>query len=136
MSSTVVSFFPIRDRRSSDIPCSTHSTASNQISVVLIPLDVFGNSRVSLHTKALQKQFGNCHKKNIFKKRGLPEYHAQLSKLWWMPNSVSKGFGTAMKMGSSTRFQQPRTTQRQKYGNQCLAKFYCKNNGRNEKKYA
>ena len=26
----------------------------------------------------------------------------QLSNLWWMPNSVSKGFDTAIKMGSST----------------------------------
>ena len=32
------------------------------------------------------------------------QYPTQLSNLWWMPNSVSKGFDTAMKMGSSRRF--------------------------------
>ena len=31
----------------------------------------------------------------------------QLSNLRWMPNSVSKGFGTALKTGSSRRFKQP-----------------------------
>ena len=29
----------------------------------------------------------------------------QLSNLWWIPNSVSKGFDTAMKRGSSRRFK-------------------------------
>ena len=33
-------------------------------------------------------------------------YCSQLSNLWWMPNSVSKGFDTAMKKGSSRRFKQ------------------------------
>ena len=36
----------------------------------------------------------------------------QLSNLWWMPNSVSKGFDTAMKMGSTRRFKQYPTTYR------------------------
>ena len=36
----------------------------------------------------------------------------QLSNLWWMPNSVSIGFGTAMKMGSSRRFKWHPTTPR------------------------
>ena len=35
---------------------------------------------------------------------------AQLSNLWWMPNSVSKGFDTAMKTGSARRFQRYPTT--------------------------
>ena len=36
----------------------------------------------------------------------------QLSNLWWMPNSVSKGFDIAMKMGSSRRFKRHPTTYR------------------------
>ena len=36
----------------------------------------------------------------------------QLSNLWWMPNSVSNGFDTAMKTGSSRRFEQYPTTYR------------------------
>ena len=35
---------------------------------------------------------------------------AQLSNLRWMPNSVSKGFGTAIKTGSSRRFKRYPTT--------------------------
>ena len=35
---------------------------------------------------------------------------AQLSNLWWIPNSVSKGFDTAMKTGSSRRFKRYPTT--------------------------
>ena len=34
----------------------------------------------------------------------------QLSNLWWMPNSVSKGFDSAMKTGSSRRFKRHPTT--------------------------
>ena len=37
-------------------------------------------------------------------------HHTQLSNLWWMPNSVSKGFDTAMKTGSSRRFKRYPTT--------------------------
>ena len=36
----------------------------------------------------------------------------QISNLWWMPNSVSKGFDTAVKMGSSRRFKRYPTTYR------------------------
>ena len=35
---------------------------------------------------------------------------SQLSNLWWMPNSVSKGFDTAMRTGSSRRFKRYPTT--------------------------
>ena len=35
---------------------------------------------------------------------------AQLSNLWWMPNSVRIGFGPAMKTGSSRRFKRNPTT--------------------------
>ena len=34
----------------------------------------------------------------------------QLSNLWWMPNSVRMGFGTAMRTGSSRRFKRYPTT--------------------------
>ena len=34
----------------------------------------------------------------------------QLFNLWWMPNSVSNGFDTAMKTGSSRRFKRYPTT--------------------------
>ena len=37
-------------------------------------------------------------------------YRAQLSNLQWMPNSVSIGFVTAMKMGSSRQFKRYLTT--------------------------
>ena len=37
-------------------------------------------------------------------------HQAQLSNLWWMPNSVSKGFDTAMKTSSSWRFKRYPTT--------------------------
>ena len=37
-------------------------------------------------------------------------YCTQLSNLWWMPNSVSKCFGTAMRTGSSRRFKRYPTT--------------------------
>ena len=33
------------------------------------------------------------------------EYLPQLSNLWWMPNSVCSGFGTAMRMGSFRLFK-------------------------------
>ena len=36
----------------------------------------------------------------------------QLSNLWWMPNSVRKGFDTAMKTGSSRQFKRYPTTYR------------------------
>ena len=36
----------------------------------------------------------------------------QLSNLWWMPNSVSKVFDTAMRTGSSRRFKRYPTTYR------------------------
>ena len=35
---------------------------------------------------------------------------SQLSNLWWMPNSISKGFDTAMKTGSSRWFKLYPTT--------------------------
>ena len=35
---------------------------------------------------------------------------SQLSNLWWMPNSVSKGFDTAMRTGSSSRLKWYPTT--------------------------
>ena len=35
---------------------------------------------------------------------------SQLSNIWWMPNSVSKGFDTAMRTGSSRRFKRHPTT--------------------------
>ena len=34
----------------------------------------------------------------------------QLSNVWWMPNSGSKGFDTAMRTGSARRFKQHPTT--------------------------
>ena len=37
---------------------------------------------------------------------------SQLSNIWWMPNSVSKGFDTAMRTGSSRRFKRYPTTYR------------------------
>ena len=40
----------------------------------------------------------------------LPCRGAQLSNLWWMPNSVSKDFDTAMKVGSSRWFKRHPTT--------------------------
>ena len=40
------------------------------------------------------------------------DHNTQLSNLWWMPNSVSKGFDTAMKTGSSRRFKRYPTTYR------------------------
>ena len=40
----------------------------------------------------------------------LPCRGAQLSNLWWMPNSVTKGFDTAMKVGSSRWFKRYPTT--------------------------
>ena len=36
--------------------------------------------------------------------------YSQLSNLWWMPNSVSIGFGTAMRTRSSRRFKRCPTT--------------------------
>ena len=41
--------------------------------------------------------FGHSH----ILKVTLLEIYAQLSNLWWMPNSVPMGFGTAMRTGSS-----------------------------------
>ena len=38
--------------------------------------------------------------------------HSQLSNLLWMPNSVSKGFDTAMRTGSSRRLKRYPTTYR------------------------
>ena len=40
------------------------------------------------------------------------KYVTQLSNLWWIPNSVSKGFDTTMKTGSSRRFKRYPTTYR------------------------
>ena len=37
--------------------------------------------------------------------KAYPHHSAQLSNLWWMPNSVSISFGPAMKMSSSWRFK-------------------------------
>ena len=48
------------------------------------------------------------------------EYYAsQLSNLWWISNSVSKGFDTAMKTGSSRRFK------RYVYVSVKLTSLYC-----------
>ena len=39
-------------------------------------------------------------------------YPPQLSNLWWMPNSVSKGFDTTMRMGSSRQVKRYPTAYR------------------------
>ena len=50
-----------------------------------------------------------CQLKKHFKETE-PFQGPQLSNLWWIPNSVSKGFATAMKTGSSRRFKLYPTT--------------------------
>ena len=47
-----------------------------------------------------QSAFNHPYQKNIFW-----ENQSQLSNLWWMANSVSKGFESAMKTGSLWRFK-------------------------------
>ena len=42
----------------------------------------------------------------------IKQINPQLSNLWWIPNSVSKGFDAAMKTGSSRRFKPYPTTYR------------------------
>ena len=50
--------------------------------------------------------------KTVFFFRENSLHTSQLSNLWWIPNSVSMGFGTAIKTGSSRGFKRNPTTYR------------------------
>ena len=60
--------------------------------------------RPSIYPPARQNRIFNQKRVNRIK------WATQLSDLWWIPNSVSKGFDTAMKTGSSIRLKRYPTT--------------------------
>ena len=74
-----------------------------------------GSSGLPIHTRLGPMRGRVCAENQVTKALrnfSLELNKRKLSNLWWMPNSLSNGFDTAMKTGSSRRFKRYPTTYR------------------------